>query len=496
MTGAVREYRGDVIAALSTGWGYSARALVRLSGAKLMERVGGVVEMEGGGEGSSARRMGAARVRLSEEGMIRVLAMYAPGPGSFTGEDVLELMLPGSPRVVERVLKVLCACEGVRAAEAGEFSARAFLNGRMTLEQAEGVSAVIAAGSEAELQAAQRVMSGRTGERYRGWSEELARLLALVEAGIDFTDQEDVVPIERGVLRARLENLRVEILGELGGAQGGEYERHQRRVVLMGRPNAGKSTLFNALLGRRRAVTSALAGTTRDVIAEDLELGGGGMGAGVVTLMDAAGVDERIADGQIAGKGREIERAAQERARAVACDADVVVWCDPSGAFREGELGTGTWRAAVIRVRTKADLNGAELAGGASAPPGGAELAGGTPAPPGGAPPGDMGELSVCALDGWHLGALKRAIADACFGARDAAGVCPVARHRRTLSGVVDRLSGALSVLNAGEARAIEHVELVAGELRGAMDLAGELTGAVTPDDVIGRVFATFCVGK
>ncbi|MCW5777709.1 MAG: 50S ribosome-binding GTPase, partial [Phycisphaeraceae bacterium] len=229
-------------------------------------------------------------------------------------------------------------------------------------------------------------------------------------------------------------------------------ESDRATVALVGPPNAGKSTLFNALLGRRRAVVSDVAGTTRDALREPLDLSQDAPGAPAVDLLDLPGLDG-VAHGPI-------DAEAQRAARLVLRGADAIVHCDPGGRFApiEGEPSG----APIIRVRTKADL-----------------------------PASDGGGLPVCALDGWNLGPLRRAIADS-VGA-PAGTMLP--RHRRGLAFALRGLEDAGS-LTANDAHSLGAPELVADALRSALDAIGELTGRVTPDDVIGRVFASFCVGK
>ena len=325
------------------------------------------------------------------------------------------------------------------------------------------MAATIAATTGEQLEAARSLLEGRTGGEYRRWADELTTLLALVESGIDFTDQEDVVPIAPGDLLGRIERLRGQIAAHVGGVGGRESGDALARVALVGRPNAGKSTLFNALLGRRRAVTSPAAGTTRDVLAEELELGREVPGAGAVLLEDLAGLEE-VGRGKSEGGSGE---AAQDAARRAALGADVLVWCDPSGRFDGEPLGIENARAGVIRVRTFADQ------------------------PHGVATRED---LAVCALDGWHLGTLRRAIADAATGSRAAGVAALLPRHRRAMGEAAGWLGQAGASVGAGARLA--NPELTATALRSALDALGELVGEISPDDVLGRVFATFCVGK
>src|SRR5690606_10734140 len=281
-----------------------------------------------------------------------VLLMTFVGPRSYTGEDAAEFLVPGSPVLLERVLARLASQPGVREAAPGEFSARAYLNEKLTLEQAVGVAALLSAQSEAELAAARGLLEGHAGERYRGWSEELATLLALVEAGIDFTDQEDVVAIAPAELASRLKVLLGQIEGALQAAGGAERPALLPRVVLAGAPNAGKSTLFNALLGRRRAVTSDVAGTTRDVLEETLDLAAEIPGGGQILLVDLAGLDAGLTTPREDVRSQ-VEAEAQRQARDAIAAADVIVHCDPAGRFVLDLPHAGGARP-TIRVRTKA----------------------------------------------------------------------------------------------------------------------------------------------
>lgn len=459
----------STIVAAASGTGRSPRALVRVSGPGVGALLARLLDAP-----ASTRGVHAGRIRMAERGpTLPVLLLRFPGPGSYTGEDSAEFLLPGNPLLVERVVAVLAAQPGVREATPGEFSARGYLNGRMSIAQAEGVAATIAARNSAELDAARSLLSGEAGRRYREWGNELADLLALVEAGVDFTDQEDVVPIPAAELMAKLRAVRGQILGLVGAEAGREESDPRPVVVLAGAPNAGKSTLFNALLGRSRAVVSEVAGTTRDVLREELDLSRDIPGGPVVTLTDLAGLDDGAG---WQGTDAEAQRAAAE----TVAGADVVVWCDPTGRFERAPFRQS--RGGVLRVRTKADLPGAR---------------------PTAATAEEAGGLSICALDGWNLGALRRSVAEAAWGStgRGADAGVVVPRHRRALGQAAARLDEAIAVVDDGDRGSggrggLASPELIAGLLRAALDSIEELTGRVTPDDVIGRVFARFCVGK
>lgn len=449
---------GDSIAALASPSGRSLRAILRVSGPGVDDLLREILESP-----PVRRGAGPARLRLGPGLTLPLVILYYPAPSSYTGETTAELLIPGNPVLVDRVIALLTSRAGVRPAEPGEFSARAYLNGRLTLAQAEGVAAIVAADSAEQLDAARGLLTGATGDTYRSWAGEITTLLALVEAGIDFTDQEDVQAIAPPALQHRLAGVRASLDSHLGAAAGRSLAGTLPTVALLGPPNAGKSTLFNALLARRRAVTSPTAGTTRDALAETLDFAGDLPGASPVSLTDLAGLDDAAAG--------DIAEQAQARARAIAAAADLILHCDPAGRFEPGPLAFLPPGRSVLRVRTKADLPGH------------------TASPPGDEP------IAVCALDGWNLPLLRRAIADRTTSARapGVAGLLP--RHHAALARLRDHLITAEDLARA-DARKLSSPELVAAALRDALDGLGELVGRISPDEVLGKIFATFCVGK
>jgi len=459
---------GDTIAAVATGFERSHRALIRLSGPESIRAAACLLATPVPVDTSSPSRwIGPCTLLLPREdgrgpaGELPVILATFAGPSSYTGEDCCELQIPGNPELVRRVLDLLLAMPGVRSADPGEFSARAFLNGKLTAEQAEGVRAMIAARTDAEHEAASALLGGQTGARYRTLADDIAMALALVEAGIDFT--------EEGRRRVNLFSYircEREIGLLLGPEPVSEAASDLPRVVLAGRPNAGKSTLFNALLGEDRAIVSDTPGTTRDAIEQELELvapAENPWAAQRCVLVDLAGLDEQLCERSV------LERLGQSAAMERIGSAQAVVLCDPEGAFDLASMLPGG--PEVLRVRTKADLPG---------------------------PDGAVGGLAVCAIDRRNLGALRRAIADALqrLDPTDASAAL-LPRHRSALRRAHDALRDALLVAShsRGE-RHVQDAELVAGALREALDAAGEIAGRISPDDVIGRVFASFCIGK
>jgi len=438
---------GDTIVARASAPGQARRAIIRISGPATASVLATL-----GIDRPLVRSAAVIRAHL-DTGELPLLLLSFRSPSSYTGEDAAELIVPNNRTLVDSMIECMCSVPEVRRAEPGEFTARAYLAGRLTLAEAEGVAAKISAESARQLEAADRVLSGQVGTLYAAWTDRLASTLALVEAGIDFVDQEDVIPIAAAELARTLEELSAELHAALGTSYAGAGTGDRALVVLVGPPNAGKSTLFNALLGRTRAVASAQAGTTRDAIIEPLD------------LSDAGGVEVDLADlpGLDANATGAIDRAAQMRAHDVISRADVLIACDPAGRFEHVPTG-----APVIRVRTKADRH-------LSAPG-----------------PG----VCVCALDGWHIPALRRVIAEQCATIRRDDDSSLIPRHRAVVAGALDEINQALSLARTQTGAALSESELIAGRLRAALDLLGQLSGQVSTDDVIGRIFATFCIGK
>jgi tRNA modification GTPase len=499
------------ILAVASPPGRSLRGIVRISGAQTFEllephievgtaqtgvaRASDSLPLEGHDRPRANKFALATRARVAHRARLRVrdldlpcLAVVFASPGSYTGEDAVEIQLPGNPVLLERVVDDLIESgrdRGLesRRAEAGEFTARAFLSGKMSLTQAEGVAAIIAAQSDAQLRAGRLLAGGALGGLARTLADEVAGALALVEAGIDFTDQEDVVAIGPRELHERLVPLRERIQKVLVRSVGSEQLEALPWVVLTGEPNTGKSTLFNALLGRTRAVVSEIAGTTRDVLAEPMSIDTS-HGPAEVMLVDLAGADTAESD---------LNRQMQAAARRTIERADLVLRCVPAGGTHSeigaaGRVVRGTRDSRThdslrslcmppddgrLIVRTKADLE-IDSESGAG--------------------------LRVSAHTGDGLDVLRAAIARrladrAVSLAADAMALQP--RHEAALRSAARNLTEAIALVDwsSGE-RHLPRPELVAATLRAALDDLGRLAGNVTPDDVLGRIFSTFCVGK
>ncbi|MBL9121879.1 MAG: 50S ribosome-binding GTPase [Phycisphaerae bacterium] len=478
----------STIVARGSAPGRSLRSLVRMSG----EACGPVLAAMDESSGRYVRGVRKVRLRFGCR-RLACLAFCAVAPASATGEDTLDLLVPGNPDLVAWVESELLGTAArlghlARPAAPGEFTLRAFARGRIDLTQAEGIAATIAASTTAQLRAARQLADGGLGRFVADLADRTANDLALVEAGIDFTDQEDVVAIEPVVLAGHVGESISAIRLRLERSVPMERIEATPRVVLVGLPNAGKSTLFNALLGRRRAVESPIAGTTRDAL-EEVAMIETPRGRSEVRLVDVAGVDE---------SGGGFNPAMQERMRAAVERADLVVECVAMGAdgrpllsLRDNSSGgtggeqEGSWRSAPrVMAATKADLAVPRYTADGDRSP---------PAPP---TDGAVTRLAVSARTGFGLDDLRAAIV-AALASRVATlsdeTVILAARHETSLRDALAAFEACRTTLASSSLRA---PELVAASLRTALDALGAISGRIAPDDVLGRIFGKFCIGK
>ena len=448
--------REQTIFALSSGRPPSAIALVRVSGPQA-----GAAIISLAGKLPTPRM--ATRVLLRDESRQPIddaVVLWFPGPASATGEDVAEFHVHGGRAVLAGLFAALSVFENMRAAEPGEFTRRAFENGKLDLTEAEALDDLIHADTDRQRRQALRQMKGLLGDKARDWRARIIEASALIEAGIDFSDEGDVPQELIKPALAKIKALHGEITEVLAAQGQSERLRDGLVVTIAGPPNVGKSTLMNQLARREVAIVSPHAGTTRDVIEIQLDLDGY-----PVTVIDTAGIRET---------DDPVEQEGVRRARARAEDADLVLWmvdAQHSKARREGSAGAWV-------VRNKMDL---EAVDGASPD----KSANGLPAAE------RRTEFGISAARGDGLQELVAALvvfARDFFGSAEG-GLIGRARQRKLLQETALMLHRSIEVVGRGE-------ELAAEELRRAVVTLGQLLGRVDVEDVLDVIFRDFCIGK
>jgi tRNA modification GTPase len=469
----------DTICAIATPAGQGGIGIVRLSGPQALAIASQVIRLRSGDSLSSVSshtlhladlvvpalgkhdEVSAVRNRLPISGLIdEALVVYMKAPRSFTAEDVVEIQSHGGMLVLELVCRV-CMESGARMAEPGEFTKRAFLNGRLDLSQAEAVLDTIRATSSAGLNIAQRQLRGDLAHEIEQARASLLTVLAHVEAGIDFVD-EDISFLQQDEL-VRIVRRACAVVQKLEAtARDGRILKEGARVVILGRPNVGKSSLLNRLLKEERAIVTAIAGTTRDVIEESIDINGV-----MIHLADTAGMRET---------DDLVEREGIKRARAAQDDADLLlVVVDGSVPLTndDRELLSSVGDRKHIVLLNKADL---------------AETVERDPAL--------AGRLvySISAKTAMGVEVVKSALLALLVSGGFEAGeslMVTNARHRDALRRASASLDHALESVQGGMAG-----ELISIDVRAAADALGEITGAITTDEILGRIFSEFCVGK
>ncbi|MDH2327867.1 tRNA uridine-5-carboxymethylaminomethyl(34) synthesis GTPase MnmE [Cereibacter sp. SYSU M97828] len=422
----------ETIYALASARGRAGVSVVRLSGSFAHEAVAAL------GVKLPPMRQAALR-RLHHDGVLldEALVILFDKGASFTGECVAELHLHGSIATVSAVMRALSTLPDLRLAEPGEFTRRALENGCLDLAQVEGLADLIDAETEAQRRQALRVLSGAIGRKAEGWRRDLIRAAALLEATIDFADEDVPVDVSPEVLDL-LDRVMVDLQAEVAGSRIAERIRDGFEVAIIGAPNVGKSTLLNALAGRDAAITSEIAGTTRDVIEVRMEL------AGLpVSLLDTAGLRET--DDLVEGIG--IDRA-MSRAR----NADLRVFLDGGDV-----LPLAPFPGDIV-VRAKADLHG----------------------------------VGVSGLTGQGIDDLVAKISDRLSAAGSGAATVTKERHRVAIEGAIASLESARSEVLSSASR----TELAAEDLRLAIRKLDSLVGRVDIEELLGEIFSSFCIGK
>ena len=438
--------RDQTIFALSSGRPPSAIAIVRVSGPEA-----GAALKKLAGKIPSPRVATRASLRdAGDQGIDDSVVLWFPGPASATGEDVAEFHVHGGRAVLGSLFAALAGIKNLRAAEPGEFTRRAFENGKLDLTEAEGLDDLIHADTDRQRRQALRQLKGLLGERARDWRKQVIEASALIEAGIDFSDEGDV-PVELiAPALERIEALRDEIKEVLAAQGQAERLRDGLVVAIAGPPNVGKSTLMNQLARREVAIVSPHAGTTRDIIEVQLDLDGY-----PVTVIDTAGIRET---------DDPVEQEGVRRARTRAAEADLVLWLADADSAKMGHDGS----TPVWLVRNKIDLDHAVGRDGIALP-----------------------EFRISAARGDGVAGLIGALvgfAQDFFGSAES-GLITRERQRSLLMDTAASLDRSLAAVGRGE-------ELVAEDLRSAAYSLGRLLGRVDVEDILDVIFREFCIGK
>lgn len=431
-------YSYDTIFAVASGAGRAAVTVLRLSGARAGLALDALTRHRPAARMATVRRLRDADGEVLDQALV----LWFPGPRSYTGEDCVELHLHGGRAVLASVSNALLAL-GLRPAEPGEFTRRAFVNGRLDLLEAEGIADLVEAETEGQRRQALRQMGGELSDTYRGWSQRLIRLLAHQEALIDFPDEDLPDEVETAA-SSEIHALDTEIQAHLDDGQRGERLREGLVFAIIGPPNSGKSTLINALARREVAIVSPQAGTTRDILEARVDLGGV-----AVTLLDTAGLRETE---------NEVEAEGVRRAQAAMARADLVLLVS-DGRDSEASLDH-TEITRVLRIRTKLDLGG-EVGSG----------------------------LAVSALTGRGMAALETALTAVAQDLTQVEGPAALTRprHRAALIQAQERLAAAAVA---------PWPELRTEDLRLALRALGRITGMVGVEDILDSIFLQFCIGK
>jgi tRNA modification GTPase len=461
--------QNDTIAAIGTPPGFGGLGVIRVSGPDsfslvlpLLQRPGGLTDLPP----SHLLTYGHIVDPTTRETLDEVLAAFMYAPHTYTREDVVEIQGHGGPLVLQRILRLVLA-QGARMANPGEFTLRAFLNGRLDLAQAEAVMDLISAQTEAAQRLAVHQLRGRISEQIQDARHVVLGIIASIEASIDFPE-EDVPAPQPAELRPLIENAQQKVQALLAGSEQGQLYRQGLRTAIIGRPNVGKSSLLNALLRTERAIVTPFAGTTRDTVEEVANLHGIPL-----HLIDTAGITP---------SNDPVEQIGVQRSRAAAESADVVLLVfDGSEPLTEQdqrvseELHTMGTRAIIVVVN-KADcpqqLEVDEVE----------SMWRGVPM------------VATSAFTGVGLPELEETIADLVLAGRalySESALITSARHQEALRRVAEHLRASLASLEQGLP-----LDFVSIDLRAAYDALGEVTGETASDDLLDRIFSEFCIGK
>ncbi len=432
------------IYALSSGQGRAGIAVVRISGtqaAKVLENLAGAI---------TPPRIASVRKLTSHDGFIidQAMVLWLPKPHTVTGEDVVEFHLHGSPAILDVLFKEFALIPGVRPAEAGEFTKRAFENGKLDLVEVEGLADVLSANGEAQRRLAMRQFLGEASAVYEKWRNDIVAALALFEASIDFVEEEDVASQARAMAKPAIERLIGELERALVLSAQNISVRNGLKVVIAGAPNVGISSLLNALVDRDAAIVSPIAGTTRDIVEAQVNFAGVG-----ITLADTAGMRANVND--------EIEKVGIERAKAAALAADILVWVTSPDIVET----VGPERRADVIVGNKADLHSIRER--------------------------NDDVIFVSTKTGLGLNRLRDVLNSLIQARLSGVENAVIVRQRHILA-----VQETIRLLNESVEETHQPLELVTEDLRKAARALSSITGHVDVEDLLGKIFSEFCIGK
>jgi tRNA modification GTPase len=438
----------STIYALSSGLGRAGIAVIRVSGPKASETL---VKLAGGlliPRLASLRRLVSNKDRSVID---EALVLWFPGPATATGEDVAEFHLHGSPAIVSKLFSELAAIDGVEPAEPGAFTRRAFDNGVLDLVEVEGLADLLSANTDSQRRLAMRQFLGEASSIYEAWRGDLISALALIDAAIDFVEEPEVVASAVAQMIPAVQKLLAELVAALSQSSRASAVRDGLRLVIAGAPNVGKSSLLNWLVGRDAAIVSDQAGTTRDVVEAVVEFEGVGL-----VLADTAGLRTDSKD--------EIEKIGMARAEAEIRDADVLLWLVAPDVISE----VGPARTPDLVVVNKSDLLNASSIHNRN-----------------------ESEIAVSLRSGSGLTLLHEKLAQLIL-ARSALGNDAIVvrdRHVVAIQKTIRKLNDVLNHPNLP-------LEVLAEELRDACRIMSSITGRIDVEDLLGRIFSEFCIGK
>lgn len=432
------------IYALSSGQGRAGIAVVRVSGTMAQ------LALEKFAGGVLTPRTAVVRKLKSHDGLVidEAMVLWLPKPRTVTGEDMVEFHLHGSPAILELLFAEFALIDGLVPAQAGEFTKRAFENGKLDLVEVEGLADVLSANGEAQRRLAMRQFLGDASAVFEKWRSDIVAALALFEASIDFVEEDDVATQARSLAKPVIVRLIEELNSALQASAQNAAIRDGLKVVIAGAPNVGKSSLLNALLKRDAAIVSPIAGTTRDVVEAQLNFGGVG-----ITLADTAGMRADATD--------QIELVGIARANAAALDSDILVWVTAPDILET----VGPGRRADVVVSNKADLDLIRER--------------------------NDNVISVSTKTGLGLNHLRDVLHKKIQAQLSGVENAVVVRQRHILA-----VKESIRLLNNCVEGSHRPLELVAEDLRKAARALGSITGHVDVEDLLTKIFSEFCIGK